>query len=111
MKHTPGRNGVSGAVTPAQLYRLGGAASQSWSTPGTNLNNKTYTRVTADYTADGSLFYVTCAHGLHSPHYTWSVVKTDNNAGVIVEYYHQGDDTLTLWFTDNSLALAITVIG
>jgi len=57
MKHTPGRNGVRGAVTPAQLYRLGGAPSQSWSTPGTNLNKLTYTRVTANYTADGALFF------------------------------------------------------
>ena len=111
MRYNTLRNGNRGAVTPAQLSRSRRGAGGINSTPSSNLRKYVFTRVTADYTADGALFYITMDHGIHSPHYLWGVIKTDNNADVIVEYFNQGDDILTLWFTDNSLSLAITIIG
>jgi hypothetical protein len=110
MKYPSGRNGVRGAVTPAQLARARMQAfNQAWTGPA--LSKQIFLRAPADYTADAGLFYITMDHNIHSSYYTWTAVKTDNSAGVIVENFHQGDDTLTLWFTDDTLTLAITIIG
>jgi len=104
------RQGVRGAVTPAQLSRSK-AAPYGQAYAGPSLQKRTYLREPADYTADGDLYYVTMDHNIHSPYYVFSVVKTDNNRDVIVESAHYGDDTLTLWFTSDTLTLAITIIG
>lgn len=104
------RNGNRGAVTPAQLARAKMRVySQEYAEAG--LRKQVYTRVTADYVADGSLWKIEMTHNINSPHYTWSVVKTENSAGIIPEFIHQGDLVLTLWFLDNSKTLAITIIG
>ena len=104
------RQGVRGAVTPAQLSRNKPAPyGQEYAGP--SLQKYTFERETADYIADGSLYKIEMQHNIHTPFYVYSVVKTDNNAGVVVEFEHYGDDTLTLWFTDDSLSLAITIIG
>jgi hypothetical protein len=61
--------------------------------------------------ADGSLFKLELTHYIGSPFYLYGIVKTDNNADVIVEYVNYGNDVLTLWFTDDTLTVAITIIG
>lgn len=112
MRYNTLRNGNRGAVTPAQLARLKMAKyDQSYSDAATGLSKYEFTITTSDYVADGSLFKLVLAHPINSLHYVWSVVKTDNSAGVIVENFAQRELELTLWFTDDTLALAITIIG
>ena len=112
MKYPTLRNGNRGAVTPAQLSKLKMSQySQEYSDAGTSLTKQVFTRVPADYTADGSLYYITMDHNLNSPFYTFSVVKLNNNTPPVIEDIHQGDNTLTLWFHSDTLTLAITIIG
>lgn len=106
------RNGHRGAVTRAQLSKATMAAySESYSNAGTGLSKFTFLRGPSDFVADGGLFKLVLTHSVNSAYYTWTVVKIDNNAGVIVEYFNQGNTELTLWFTDDTLDLAITIIG
>jgi len=106
------RNGNRGAVTPAQLSRIKMQKySQEYSTAGTALGKYTFSKTAADYVADGTLYKITCTHPINDVHYTWSVIKADNSAGIVVEDYHQGAQTLTLWFNGDTLDLEITVIG
>lgn len=105
------RQGVRGAVTPAQLAK-GRMAKNSSDNGGMRFAKKIpFDVLTTDYVADGTRFKVELEHFLGEPYYIFMAIKQNNNKPVIVEDSHHGDDVLTLWFTADTLNLYVTVVG
>jgi hypothetical protein len=87
-------------------YKRGGSNYNSSNTGSTNKVVQTFD--SGDYTGAGP-YTIEFDHNLGTEDYSFHVFKTDNNAPIIVEYFHQGEDTLTLEFTGNTLPIKVII--
>lgn len=95
------------ANTPQELWFKGGASNYNGSSTG--VTRKLVEIFTStDYTGTGP-YDITWTHNLGTDEYQWSVIKTENNGPIIVEYFHQGADVLVLSFTGNTETIKVTI--
>lgn len=98
-----GRNPVTFQET---WYRRGSSNYNASNTGSTNKLVETFD--SGDYTGSGP-YTIEFDHNLGTDEYSFHVFKTDTNAPIIVEHSHQGEDTLTLEFTGNTLPIKVII--
>jgi len=68
---------------------------------------------TADYIADTTVedanFRIDVTHLLGTNVYTWHIVKTDDSGGMLTVSWHQGNETLKLWFYSDTKSIRVII--
>jgi len=98
------RNAGSVTVTEMELRKkLPAQGTNSGSSVGVPLVKKTFTFVTADWTADGALNYVDCRHGLRTRDIIYTIRDDNTSEGILPERANTApagdEDVLRIWLS------------
>jgi hypothetical protein len=100
-------------LTRQEHRKRTGAGTTYVNNPGGNVRQFVFD--TSDFTSEtvhGETAYrIDVDHNLFRTAYIWQCFKSDNNAAVIPFDWHQGEQTLKLWFHSDTLNITVNVAG
>ena len=96
------------AVTQQQLRRGTSGAGAS-AIPGDMRELQRFPFTTADFVADGSLFTLTCTHGLAEQNYIYQIFEPDDGSELIPDKIWRGNNDFIIWFKSDSKNVTVNI--